>query len=166
MKNIVTDVTFIVVVAFMVMIGPVYKSYEASDVYVNNYINTIGNDFQKQVRNNGYIDANTYNSFLGKLNATKRIYKVQLIYTRKLIYPDVKNGYKAYYMEYGTGQIFNKIYKNNERYLLHCGDDFKVKISETEVEKSTRLKDMLFGLSSATDSLVTFSFGGMIENES
>lgn len=166
MKNIVGDVAFIIVVAFWIMIGPVYKSYEAQDVYVNNYVNTIGNDFQKQVRDNGYIDASTYNAFLNKLNATKRIYKVQLIYTQKLIYPDAKYGYKAYYLEYGNKQIFNKIYKNNQRYNLHYGDDFKVKVSETEVEKSTRLKDMSFGLSSSSDSLVTFSFGGMVENES
>lgn len=166
MKNIVGDVVFIIAVAFMFIAGPIYKPYEVSDVYVNNYINNIGNDFQKQVRDNGYIDASTYNDFINKLNRTKRIYKVKLIYSKKLIYPDVSSSYKAYYLGYGNAQIFNTIYKNKQKYYMHYGDDFKVEVTETEVENSTKLKDSLFMLSTSTDSLVTYSFGGMVENES
>ncbi len=166
MKNIVGDVAFIIALVFMFFVGPIYKTYNTSDVYVNNYINLIGNEFQKQVRDNGYIDAKTYNAFLNELNRTKRVYKVQLIYTRKLIYPDAINQYKAYYLGYGNVQIFNTIYTNNQRYSMYYGDDFKVKITETQVENSTKLKDSLFMLSSGTDSLVTYSFGGMVENGS
>lgn len=144
--------------------GPIYNTFNETDTYVNNYVKSSINDFQKQVRDNGYVDYDTYNKFLHKLNKTKTVYKIQLIHSSKLVYPSGTNDFKLVYVDYGNKAIWNTIYAK-QKYYMRYGDDFNVKVTEIQMENSKKLTRGLFTLTSSSNSLLTFQNGGMVQNE-
>lgn len=156
---------FAVILFFYLFItGPIYNNFAIADNYIDNHIRTASTQFQKQVRNNGYIDLETYNKFLQELSRTRKPYKVEIVHGSKLIYPKGINDYQTVFIDHGNQEIFNEIYKKKSKYLMKYGDSFKVTVTETQ-EANSRVLLKSFKNIGANRTLLSFSTGGMIENE-
>lgn len=147
----------------LLFVGPIYDAYSTSDKMVDTMVNSSISNFQKEVRKDGYVDYETYYDFLSNLNRTGRVYKVEFTHTNKLVYPNPTNplDYEIHKFEYGQDYILKSI-KDNGKYYMNYGDDFKVLVKESEIAPSRKLISMLSG---SGDKHLMFSSGGMVENE-
>lgn len=165
MNNFIGSIVLAIVVIFGYISGPIYKNFETSDTYINTYVKVITNDFQKNVRDCGYIDADMYNNYIDKLNKTGRMYDIEITYTQKLIYPNGANNFKTYYVQHGNSEIFKTIFQNKQKYNMKYGDDFNIVVTEKQEENSRLLASSLYLFSNDSIKL-SFPYGGMIDNGS
>lgn len=154
-----------VLLLFCFISGPIYTSFNEQDTYINNYVKVAANNFQNEVRKNGYIDAEAYYKFLNELNATKRVYGIEFIHTSRLVYPKGTDDFQVKYVEHGDKEIFAAILKN-QKYYMRYGDDFSVKITERQEEPSRLLQSSMYFINSSYNKYLSFKYGGMVENES
>lgn len=164
MESVVGDIFFIILLVFSFIEGPIYNSFNESDTYINNYVKSAINSYQKQVRDNGYVDIDTYNKFLNKINRTKEVYKIQLTHSSKLVYPNGTNDFKTVNVKHGNKEILSTICKG-QKYYMKYGDDFHIALKETKIENSKIVKSALYILQNSDNALLTFANGGMVENE-
>lgn len=162
MDEILITVVAIVIAVFLYIFGPIYNNFSICDTYIDNHVRTATNNFQKEVRKNGYVDLDTYNKFLYELSKTKKVYKIELIHGSKLVYPKGINDYQPVNIKHGNIEIYNQIF-SKKKYLMRYGDNFKVTINETEVANS-RILSSIKKLN-LKNNLMTFSSGGVVENE-
>lgn len=161
MSKVFGDVFTIVVVYVLFLIGVLIPSYANSDNKIDTYVKVNINDFQKEVRKNGYIDLKTYNDFTSQLSRTGKIYDIYLIHKSRLVYPKGNGDFSVEKIAYSNYQIFNKI-NNDEKYTMKNGDDFKVIVQE----RIPGTSKFLMGLLTMTlPEKNLFSNGGMVENE-
>ena len=172
MGNTIGSIVIIIAMLFGYISGPIYNSFYEQDTYINNYVKNITNDFQKTVRHTGYIDGDTYNSYLLKLNQTNKMYDVKITYTQNLVYP-VKGsdgttiiGSRIYKIEQGNTIIFDAMYNKKKPFNMKYGDDFHITVTERYVQNSKLMASCLYIFSPASNTKLSFSNGGMIENGS
>lgn len=164
MKDALSDAFIWLVALLLFLVGPVYVSYQSIDNMIYQEVRAATNDFQKEVRKDGYVDLNNYNVFLNRLNSTEKVYDVQIIHTSKLVYPNtsVSEGFSIEHIDHGNKEVIPTIY-NNQKYLMKYGDDFKVEVSE----KVPGYSSMLMGLVTAQPTIQTQFWvdGGMVQNQ-
>lgn len=162
--SILSDVIACILILLLLFVGPIYQNFETTDKLVDSIANSTITNFQKEVRKSGYIDFELYNDFLNELSKTGRVYKVTIIHTNRLVYPSklIPNDYEIHEIKYSNDIIIKTIQDGASKYFMKYGDDFKVIIKEKEVAPSRLLTGIIGGKSG---SLLTFSSGGMIENE-
>lgn len=155
---------FIVVILLVMMFvtGPIYNTFQTTEKATDNYVNVVTSRFQKEVRNNGYVDYDTYLKFRNDLLTTKRVYDVEMICERKDVFP-VSSGYENHYVKNGTDQIL-KVIENKKKYEMNYGDNFTVLVKEKELSKFKILNMFLYG-SSYSSKYVFAKYGGMVQNE-
>lgn len=151
-----------ILVLYLYIVGPIYSTFNTVDNYIDNHVRTAVNSFQKEVRKNGYVDLDTYNKFLNEVSKTKKLYSINLVHKNKLVYPTENNGFEIHFIENNNNQVLKTIYEN-KKYYMKYGDDFKVSITEKEEAKGRVLMKSLRG--DTKKQYLTFSNGGMIENE-
>ncbi|WP_394884932.1 hypothetical protein [Clostridium butyricum] len=164
MKNIVSDMFMLLAMVVIFLIGPVYVSYQSLDNIIYQEVRAATNDFQKEVRKDGFVDLDTYNNYLNRLNATGKVYEVNLTHTSNLVYPNssASEGFSIERIKYGNKSIIPTIY-DKEKYLMKYGDDFKIEVTE----KNAGYSAMLIGLLSKKGNIQIqfWSDGGMVQNQ-
>lgn len=163
--SILGSVVGIILGMILLFVGPIYDMFNTTDKMVDTIANSAISSFQKDVRKNGYIDMETYHALIRQLNKTGRVYEIDIEHTSKLVYPSTTtpNDYEVHEIKYGTEYIINSIKDDfNEKYCMKYGDDFKVKIKEKEVAPSRTIFSVI---SNKSTNLLTFTSGGMVENE-
>lgn len=160
-STVLNDIAACILAVFLLFIGPIYSTYNSIDITADAIAQNSLNTFQKEVRKNGYIDSKDYIKFLNDLSRTGKIYEVKMIHINRLVYPKGKSDFEVHKVEYGTNQILETI-KDGSKYVMKYGDDFKIVLKEKECGSSRILISIFTG---SKNSLLSFSGGGMIENE-
>lgn len=164
MRNVLGDAFAIFAILFLFIVGPIYVSYQSLDSIIYQEVKSATNDFQREVRKDGYIDLENYNRYMNRLNATRKVYDIKLIHTSNLVYPNsnVSDGFSIEKISYSNKNIIPTIYDHN-KYLMKYGDDFKIEVTE----KTPGYSYMLIGLASGkSDFQIQFwSDGGMVQNQ-
>ncbi|MEG2609101.1 MAG: hypothetical protein RSA91_00335 [Bacilli bacterium] len=165
-------ITFLVILVLIV--SPMMQVFSNIDKTAQNQVNVITNQFQKEVRNRGFLDKELYETFNKNLISTGRIYNVKLQH-KKLTYYPLKESNPQYkiskpfmedYYIFNEKQIFNKIYNQNNLYKMKKGDEFSVLVEE--MEGSTKGTKVFWGyvIQDPKNLPKIFSkFGGVVENE-
>ncbi len=163
--SILNSVVACIIGLFLLFVGPIYSAYESTDKINDTMAQNALSSFQKNVRKNGYIDTKMYIKFLNELNVTGKVYTITMVHTSNLVYPSSENegDYELHEIEYGTDNILETIKDGSTKYSMKYGDDFKLTIKEREVSPSRALLNIITDKNKA--SLLTFSGGGMVENE-
>lgn len=163
MEDFFASIVAILIAFYLFLVGPVYNNFSEADNYVNNQVSTITNQYQNEIRNNGYIDLETYNKFLNELAKTKRIYEVEIIHKSALVYPKGTNDYQTVFIDYGNKQIISTIY-SGQKYYLKSGDEVKITVTQTQKDLSKVLMNSLKGYTGDVP-YIKISSGGMVKNE-
>lgn len=156
-----TGAVFLLIVV-LIIIHPVYQNFEYTEKTINNYVNVTTSRFQKEVRDNGYVDYYTYIKFRQSLLNTKKIYDVEMIHERKDIFPESENSSNNYFVE-SNKQILNTI-ENKQKYKMNYGDNFTVIVKEKGISEYKFLNMFLYGNTSSSKYIFA-KYGGMVENE-
>lgn len=156
-------ITFIVLIVTTIT-GPVYNSFQIAEKATDNYVNVVTSRFQKEVRNNGYVDYDMYLNFRTELLNTKRVYDVQMIHERKDAFPENSNEYGNYFVENSNYKII-KVIENKEKYKMSYGDNFTVVVKERELSHLKLLYMILYDTNNPKSKYIFAKYGGMIQNE-
>ena len=163
---------------FLIVILPLYSILDRQDSMSYNVVLTATTNFVDNVRNNGFIDRNSYNEYLAKLASTANTYKVNLEVYKNILINDVdENGNviaDSYVEEkelYNTQDILaaidaeniddakNSNIKNNA-YLLSENDEIYVRIHNTNITTGSMLYSILSDTTNTE--VINISYGGVI----
>lgn len=163
---------------FLIVILPLYSILDRQDSMSYNVVLTATTNFVDTVRNNGFIDRNSYNEYLAKLVSTANTYKVNLEVYKNILINDVDdNGniiVDSYVEEkelYNTQDILDAIdaenidnakesnIKNNA-YLLSENDEIYIRIHNTNITTGSMLYSILSDTTNTE--VINISYGGVI----
>ncbi|MCH4200567.1 MAG: hypothetical protein LKF87_12280 [Clostridium tyrobutyricum] len=164
MDEIISGIVTILLIVYMAITGPILNTFQFADKAADNYVNRVTNSFQKEVRNNGYVDLNTYLKFRMALLNTKKDYDVVMICERKDAFPESDNNYENYFVE-NTNQQILKTIENKKRYEMNYGDNFTVTVKEKGLSNYKLLNMILYKTNNPQSKYIFAKYGGMVQNE-
>lgn len=183
MKENISIIFAAIIGTFLIVILPLYSILDRQDSMSYNVVLTETTKFVDNVRNNGFIDRQSYYDYLAALESTSNTYKVTIeAYRNTLIRETDENGniIPDSYIEqkelYNTQDIL-KVLENetvmngvdgdktnikNSAYLLNENDEFYVRVYNTNVTAGSILYSLIAGITN--NKVVNISFGGVVNN--
>ncbi|MDF2865683.1 MAG: hypothetical protein K0R72_497 [Clostridia bacterium] len=168
-------ITMIIFVT-LVVIFPLYNLFERQDDMSYTLALKATTTFVDEIRNNGYIDQNSYNDFISQLGNTGNSYDIEIEAHRKTLIADENNPgefLEQYKIDYnddilnvintGTTNISGKLLKDNA-YLLNKDDQIYVKLKNS----TTTMAGAVFNaiIPTAKKERIVVNYGGVIKNSS
>lgn len=180
MRDSISIIFAAIVGTLLIVILPLYSILDRQDSMSYNVVLTATTNFVDNVRNNGFIDRDSYNQYMAKLATTSNTYKVNLeVYKKVLIKDTDENGniINDSYIEekelYNIQDILqvidagnidgaNESNIKNSAYLLNENDEIYIRIHNTNITTGSMLYSLL---SDTTNSeVINISYGGVINN--
>ena len=146
MKDSISIIFAAIIGTLLIVILPLYSILDRQDSMSYNVVLTATTNFVDNIRNNGFIDNDSYNKYMSKLATTSNTYKVSLeVYKNVLIKDTDENGnvIEGSYVEvkelYNTQDILQQIAVENidgaaesniknSAYLLNENDEIYIRI--------------------------------------
>ena len=157
------------ILAIIIMfIFPVYIAYEKKDDISYALAVRYTQDFVDKVRSKGYLTQELYQEYVTHLMATGNTYSVDLEHKHVRFDPsntDVGQASAAVRSEeiYSTEHILNFMEKNEEhKYVMNVGDNFNVKIKNTNVTTATVIYNIVTVNMSSNNVRIHVDYGGRI----
>lgn len=157
------------ILAIIIMfIFPVYIAYEKKDDISYALAVRYTQDFVDKVRSKGYLTQELYQDYVTHLMATGNTYSVDLEHKHVRFDPsntDVGQASAAVRSEeiYSTEHILNFMEKNEEhKYVMNVGDNFNVKIKNTNVTTATVIYNIVTVNMSSNNVRIHADYGGRI----
>lgn len=166
MENSIDKMVAIVLVVILLAVAPMFQVFFNVDKTAQNQVSVLTNNFQKEVRNRGFIDKETFDIFNEKLVGTGRIYKVSMVHKRLAYYPlENEKKFLEGNIAFKEDIILDVIYNKKQVYKMNKGDEFTVLVEE--MEGSTKGSRMFFGYFQKDTKYLPklfARFGGKVEN--
>lgn len=180
MKESISIIFAAIIGTFLIVILPLYSILDRQDSMSYNVVLTATTNFVDNVRNNGFIDRDSYNDYIAALASTSNTYKVNLeVYKRVLINETDENGkvIEDSYVEekelYNTQDILEVLDEENAKdinrqdsniknnvYLLNENDEIYVRIRNTNITTGSILYSML--ADNTNTEVINISYGGIV----
>lgn len=191
MKDNISLVIITIVSVLVLIILPLVSVLQRQDDMSYNLVMKLTTSFADDVREKGYVDIPSYNKLLQGLTATGNTYDIQMEAHKKIlikaddwqedqplykeatlidynkdIFEQIENGNNIYKkIEIETSGEAGKIINNKSGvYLLKKGDEFYVKIKNTNVTSASLVYGYISGKSNSK--IININYGGIINNKS
>lgn len=148
----------ILICVVMLFVVPVLLSYQRQDVITYNMVQIEVDKISEKVRESGYIDHAMLVELYSYLDASGNKYDVELEHLAKSFASDGL-AMKVYYEGTYTSDIIDRI-KLNDRYDLHVGDFFYIRVNSRGQTKS-QFVNSIFASHSGGPGIVIVS-GGIV----
>lgn len=166
MRNPLSIIVAVMVTIFVLISIINVDEFKAIEKTKDNHVKTVTNNFQNRVREQGYLDKDTYEMFIKEISNAQELYDIKLIHKRKAVYPGSQNQFKVEFYEYDEKNILNVLYKNNKRYMMSFGDDFNVEVYQKGIRNSEVIRAWARNdVSNFENKRRIAHGGGMIKNE-
>lgn len=179
MRDNVSIIIAAIVGGILVVLMPLISILERQDNMTYNVALTLTTNFVDEIRSKGFIDKKSYNDYMGKMAQTGCLYEYQIEAHKKIIIPvsdDDGNIITGKYEEdtliqnkkdieavlYSTDTQDVKSSEKKEVYLFDEGDEFYIKVKNTNATSSSMLYKFISGQSNET--VINVSYGGIINN--
>ncbi len=174
MKDNISIIFAAIIGVILIVILPLFSILDRQDSMAYNVVLTQTTKFVDNIRNNGFIDRDSYNNYISALASTANTYKVELEVYKKRLIPDVESG-KDVYIE--DVELFNtmdvlevieseeSIENSNEKnnvYLLKENDEVYIKVYNTNMTTGSILYNFFAG--TYIDKVIDISYGGIVNN--
>ncbi len=179
MKDNISIIFAALIGTLLIVILPLYSILDRQDSMSYNVVLTATCDFVDTVRNNGFIDKDTYYEYISKLASTSNTYKVDIeAYKKTLIHATdeegnvIKDTYEEETELYNTLDILNVIEGNtvedtsnantkNNIYLLDVNDEIYVKVYNTNTTMGSIMYSFI--ANTANTKVINVSYGGLVQ---
>lgn len=168
-------ITMIIFVTLAV-IFPLYNLFERQDDMSYTLALKATTSFVDEVRNDGYIDLNSYNNFMAQLGNTGNSYDVDIEAHRKTLIADENNPgqyLEQYKIDYtddilkvintGTPNIAGQLLKDNA-YLLNQDDQIYVKLKNINTTMAGAIFNAI--IPTSKKERIVVNYGGVVKNSS
>ncbi|NEZ44388.1 hypothetical protein [Paenibacillus alvei] len=170
-------VIILLVICFVVF--PAQRQADKAEDTAKSFAKAAIVNFVDDVRSKGYIDVRDYKVLLKSLDATNRVFDIQMEYYKKNIQPNYDNpndintfkeDFNVRYDGYFNSTILAKLFPDTlleeddpDRYFkMHEGDLFNVRIISKDKSLSDQIKSFIYRSPNVP---IADQYGGMIRNE-
>lgn len=183
---------FITIVAVLLMVVlPLVSVLERQDNMSYNLVMKLTTSFADEVRTRGYIDASSYDKFVQGLAATGNSYDIKMEAHKKTLIKDKTwaesnptyvedtlvdynadifeaiNTGDAIYKEANSdtgGQAGETINDKSKAYLLQKGDEFYIKVKNTNITAASMVYSYIAG--NLKETIININYGGSVNQKS
>lgn len=157
-----------IIAIFLFFIFPVYMAYEKKDDVAYALALNSTQDFVDKVRNKGYITKDLYNDYVKSLYASGNTYKIDM--EHEYISYDANPNDGEIVSAKRNSEIFNSnhilnVLDNEQKYVMNVNDDFRVKITNTNVTPATVIYNIITLNMSNNNVRLYVDYGGKINSE-
>lgn len=176
MKDNLSIVITMIVLVLLLIIFPLYNTFERQDDMSYNLVLKATTNFADEVMNAGYLDQRMYNNFVDQLANTGNIYDIQLEAHRRVITDDPNNGaqkIEQYIIDYNK-DIFDENGKalsningktlKSDVYYFNEGDKFYVRVKNSNTTMAGAIFNTI--VPTSKKDRITANYGGIIKNVS
>jgi len=178
MKDNISIIFAAIIGTFLIVLLPLYSILDRQDSMSYNVVLTETTNFVDKIRNNGFVDKQSYYNYISALASTSNIYKVTIEAYRKTLIHDtdefgniIKDSYVEEIELYNTQDILsvlegetdvdtsNSNNKNNI-YLFDESDEIYVKVYNTNITAGSIIYNVIAGTSNTQ--IINVSYGGTV----
>lgn len=166
-----SKVTAIILACCLLFLVPIKDMADKQDAIVQSYVSQETTKLIDAVRNNGYLTADMYDTYLDRLDKTGNLYTIEIVHKHEVINPiynedtgDFLHDTSInYYNTYNEG-ILTELYEGSGTYQFNQGDYVSIKLYNKNRTFSTSIQRML-SIKNVPDIQIYFTYGGMIRDE-
>jgi len=177
MKDNISIIFTAIIGVFLIVILPLFSILDRQDSMSYNVVLTQTTKFVDNIRNNGFIDKESYYNYISALASTANTYKVDMEIYRKRLIPDTESGSDTYIEDvelFNTMDVLEVIEsensitdadKSNEKnnvYLLRENDEVYFKVYNTNMTAGSVIYNAF--ASTGTNKVINISYGGVVNN--
>ncbi len=186
MKDNVSIMFVTIISVLLLVILPLISVLERQDNMSYNLVMKLTTSFADEVRSKGYIDTESYSKFVQGLSATGNSFDIQMEAHRKIIIKDeiATDGTQSYkedtLIDYNTDifedlklgdEIYNStpnaadmINNKSDSYLLDKGDEFYIKVKNTNITAASVIYGYIAG--NTKETIININYGGVVNKQS
>lgn len=180
MKDNISIIFATIIGTFLIVLLPLYSILDRQDSMSYNVVLTSTTNFVDNIRNNGFIDRDSYYNYIAALASTSNTYKVTIEAYKKVLIQDtdeygniIPDSYVEEVELYNTQDILKVLegeskldvqdsnVKNNV-YLFNENDEIYVKVHNTNITSGSIIYNTLSN--STSPQVINVSYGGLINN--
>lgn len=176
MKDNLSIIILMIIFVMLIVLFPVYNFFERQDDMSYNLVLKETTKFVETVANNGYLDDETYTSYIYALAATNNLYDIKLEAHKQYITkdPDGSNLFVTQYKVEYTDDILSVVGEDinsptltekkikNNIYTFEEGDSFYVKIENSNTTMAGALFDSI--ISTSSTKRISVNYGAKIKH--
>lgn len=125
----------------LLFVVPTYLSYERQEEVIYHLVINQVDQITERVRETGYLDQSILNQLNDGLLSTGYFYEVEIEHLAKR-FSDNAGRLDVFYEGTYTDDIY-AVVSQGDRYSLHIGDFFFIKVRNTTMTKSAQLRQLL-----------------------
>ena len=178
MKDNISIIFAAIIGTFLIVLLPLYSILDRQDSMSYNVVLTETTNFVDEIRNNGFIDKESYYNYISALASTSNTYKVNIeVYKKTLIHETSKTGKikPDSYVEVveldNTKDVLQVLEgeksvnvtdsnKKNNVYLLKQNDEIYIKVYNTNITSGSIIYNLISGVSDRK--VIDVSYGGVV----
>lgn len=155
----------IIITVVLIFLIPIQYFAIKQDMISQTYVTTQTSYLVDSVRNLGYLNKETYDTYLRKLQATNNVYEIKMTHYQFVYEAEEEDYAKHYYCTY-ENDILDQIYDENsiERYDFHQGDYLMLKVKNKNKTYGTFMVHHLMGVNLSQEQIQVV-YGGVIRDE-
>ena len=163
-RDVLGTVFDIFIICVVMFIAPVIWQSYMMDSLTQKNVETIVQEFAETTASKGYIDEQTYYTFVKKLRANGELYDIDMMHTQEIVEPEYIGGvFTGNVMEYDqetySGVILDEI-EAHGAYLMDIGDQFKVCVSPASKSLGQSFMKTITGHTNSRFATVTRTVSG------
>lgn len=177
MKDNISIIFASIIGVLLIVILPLFSILDRQDSMSYNVVLTQTTKFVDNIRNNGFIDKESYNNYILALASTSNTYKVEMEIYRKRLIPDTSAAQDTYVEDvelFNTMDILEAIESENSVsgaegsnvknsvYLLKENDEIYFKVYNTNITAGSIIYNAF--ARTTTNKVINISYGGVVNN--
>lgn len=152
--------------ALALFLGTTMVYAQKQDVVVQNYVDSVVEEFVDTSRATGKITENNYETFIEGLDATQNVYDVNIIHYEEKLTPSTESEYETTYEAHDKADVIEGIYSDDGKgYQMSTGDFIRVSVKNTSPTLGRKLMGLFLGNGSEGGQIIS-TYGGYVGNES
>lgn len=177
MKDNISIIFTAIIGTFLIVLLPLYSILDRQDSMSYNVVLTETTNFVDNIRNNGFIDKESYYDYISALASTSNTYKVTMeAYRKTLIRETDENGNIIPYSWVEEIELYNtkdilevlegdntsnlQSNKANNVYLFNQNDEIYVKVHNTNITAGSVIYNVVAG--ATNNEVINVSYGGVV----
>lgn len=178
MKDNISIIFAAIIGTFLIVLLPLYSILDRQDSMSYNVVLTSTTNFVDSIRNNGFIDKESYYNYISALASTSNTYKVTLEAYRKILISEtdefgniIQDSYVEEIELYNTKDILEVLEGNtevdvtnsnekNNVFLFNPNDEIYVKVHNTNMTAGSVIYNVIAGASNSK--VINVSYGGVV----
>lgn len=154
----------ILISVVLLFFAPLLMMAQKQEMMMESYVFSKTAYLVEHIKSNGYLSKQMYEQYERQLSLTGFVYEIQMEHEHVTYYLDEEGRYQKQYQKQYEEDMFERIYSEEERYVMQRGDFFSLKVVSKSKGLAGKMKERLL-LLYQEEPAIFVELGGMIRDE-